>query len=242
MSSRGIGAFASGLGGGLQAGLDRKERTRALDLQAQQIAALGQNVSAGAYDGAPVAPRGVGPVGGGVRGAMPMAAPGSTMVSGPAGMPVPAGQTGGLFGLIRRTEGGGDYSALYGFSQRDGGRFAGTDVSNMTLGQLRDFSSPSGAYGQWVRGEVGRVATPMGAHQIVGTTLRHAALEMGLPDTTVFNATTQDAIANHLASRRLSGASSMAGKLSALRSEWEGFRNVSDADLSAAIRQFEAGS
>lgn len=148
-------------------------------------------------------------------------------------------QGGGLFGLIDKTEGGGNYSTLFGHSQ-NGGRFDGVDVSKMTLGQLKSFASPSGEYGQWVKGKVGRVATPMGRHQIVGTTLFNNAKAMGLSDDTIFTPQLQDTIANRLASNRLAAGKNPAGKRAQLRAEWEGFRNVSDEALDIAIAQFEA--
>ena len=148
------------------------------------------------------------------------------------------GGDGSLFGLIDKHEGGGAYNTLFGHSQ-NGGQFDGVDVSQMTIGQAIDFASPSGAYGQWVKGKVGRVATPMGRHQIVGSTLKAAAKDMGLSADTPFNAATQDMIASHLASKRLASASGPEGKRIALRSEWEGFKHVSDAELDQAIATFE---
>lgn len=78
-------------------------------------------------------------------------------------------------------ESGGDYNALFGYSNRPGGQFADVQLTNMTAGEAAEFSSPSGPYGQWVKGQVGRVATPMGAYQIVGTTLR-SAIDAGVVD------------------------------------------------------------
>jgi len=149
-----------------------------------------------------------------------------------------------LLGLIDAHEGGGNYDTLFGHSQQDGGPFSGVSVSNMTLQEIYEFSDPSGRYGQWVgrNNPAGAtVATPMGRYQIVGSTLRQAAREMGLPPDTVFSPEVQDQIAAHLAEKRLQSASTMEGKRAALRNEWAGFRNVSDADLDAAIRQYEGG-
>lgn len=141
----------------------------------------------------------------------------------------------GLLNLIDRTEGGGSYSTLYGHRQKRKGPFEGVDVSQMTIGQVMDFTRPDGAYGQSVKSEIGRVATPTGRYQIVGTTLRNAANELGLDPSTPYDAATQDLIANHLAQKRISSASTPEGKRAALRAEWEGFKHVSDADLDAAI-------
>lgn len=146
-------------------------------------------------------------------------------------------QTGGLKGLIDKYEGGGRYDTLFGHSQRD--RFKGVDVSKMTLGDLYEFSSPRGEYGNWVKEKVGRIATPMGRHQIVGTTLRRTARQMGLPDDTVFSGDVQDRMFTHLADARLKSAKSMAGKMEGLRAEWEGFRNVPDSVLRQTIMDYE---
>lgn len=148
-----------------------------------------------------------------------------------------------LIGLIDATEGGADYDTLFGHSQREGSPFAGVRVSDMTLAELYDFSDPSGEYGSWVQqnNPEGDVATPMGRYQIVGSTLRDAAEELGLPPDTVFTKDVQDQIAAHLAERRLASADTIEGKRAALRNEWAGFRNVPDDVLDAAIRQYESG-
>lgn len=77
-------------------------------------------------------------------------------------------------------ESGGDYNALFGYANRPGGQFAGVKLTDMTVDQALQFANPSGPYGQSVKGQIGRVATPMGAYQIVGTTLRAAKDGLGL--------------------------------------------------------------
>lgn len=221
MSLMALGAFAQGLGGAMQDRKDRKEREASNARMDRYISAI-ENM-----------PRGLGVAGYELSGAS----------TGQAGYGAPSGGSvagdGTLFGLIDATEGAGNYDTLYGHSQ-NGGAFNGVKVSSMTLDQLGQFARPDGEYGQWVKGRVGRVATPMGRHQIVGSTLRTAAAEMGLSPDTKFTPGIQDAIADHLASRRLAGAETAAGKRAALRAEWAGFKNVSDSALDAAIAQFEA--
>jgi hypothetical protein len=134
-------------------------------------------------------------------------------------------------------EGAGNASTLFGHSQ-NGGRFAGVDVSKMTLAQVKEFSRPDGEYGQWVKDKVGRVATPMGYGQIVGTTLRNTAKAMGLPDNTVFDQQTQTRMVDHLAAQRIRGSNSPAGRRAGMRAEWEGFKNVSNNDLDRTINEF----
>lgn len=145
-----------------------------------------------------------------------------------------------LQGLVDRTEGGGNYDTLYGNAQRKG-PLAGVDVSTQTIGTLKSFASKDGAYGQVQREKLGYLATPMGRYQIVGQTLAGAAKEMGLPDDTVFTPEVQDAMFNHIATKAISGPRTMEGKMAALRGQWEGFKNVSDAQLAAAITSYEGG-
>lgn len=145
-----------------------------------------------------------------------------------------------LLSAIDSTEGAGGYDTLYGHAQRNGA-LAGTDVSKMTLGQAMAFADPSGPYAQQVKSQIGRVATPMGRYQIVGTTLRNAVEKMGLDPNTPFDAGTQDAIATYLAKQRISGAGSLDGKISALRSEWAGLRNVPRDRMAQIIADLENG-
>lgn len=218
MSLAGLGAFAEGFAGSFAARKEREERAK--DREADEHRLYGMGAVPASYGPAPASSENAGGYG-----AVP-----------PGG----GGQSGGdIFGLIDRHEGGGRYDTLFGHSQGAGGAFAGVDVSKMTLAQLYDFSAPSGAYGQWVKGKVGRVATPMGRHQIVGSTLRRAASAMGLSPDTVFTGGVQDSMASYLARERLAGVGNPAAKRAALRAEWEGFKNVSDGDLDTAIAQFE---
>ena len=146
-----------------------------------------------------------------------------------------------ILALLDRTEGGGNYDTLFGHSQRPGGQFAGVKITEMTLGELREFANVRGAYGQWVKGQVGRVATPMGRYQFVGTTLFALADKLGIPDTAVFTPELQDALFAYHARVTLSRRNTIEGKRAAMRAEWEGFKHVSDAELDAAIRAFETG-
>lgn len=155
-----------------------------------------------------------------------------------------SGNTSGLMGLMDRYEGGGRYDTLFGHSQKN--RFKGIDVSKMTLGQLKDFQSTKGEYGNWVKQELGRqgqtprIATPIGRYQFVGTTLRNVSAAMGLSDDTVFDKGTQDAMFQfHLRRTLASAKGGMMGKVKALRGQWEGFKNVPTPTLVAEIRKLE---
>lgn len=133
--------------------------------------------------------------------------------------------------------GGSDqYDTLFGHRNRE----TGVQVSQMTIGEAGRFASPGGQYGQSVNAEIGRVATPMGKYQIVGSTLRGLQSELGLPDDVPFSPAVQEQMGMYLAQRRLRGPMSAAGARTALRSEWEGFRHVSDADLDAIVAEVRA--
>jgi hypothetical protein len=91
-------------------------------------------------------------------------------------------------------ESGGDYNALFGYANRPGGQFEGFNLTDMTVDQALQFADPSGAYGQSVKNKIGRVATPMGAYQVVGTTLRAAKQGLGLKGTERMTPELQDQI------------------------------------------------
>lgn len=144
--------------------------------------------------------------------------------------------------LLFAKEGAGNYDTLFGHSQKSG-PFAGVRVSQMPISEVIKFSDPNGAYGQWVKSELARtgqtprIATPMGAGQIVGSTLRSAVAELGLSGDTIFDANTQNMIIDHLAKKRVMASNTMEGRRAGLRAEWEGFKNVDDATLDAAIME-----
>ncbi len=108
-------------------------------------------------------------------------------------------------------ESGGDYNALFGFSNRPGGQFSNVRLTDMTVGEALAFADPSGPYGQWVAGQVGRVATPMGAYQVVGTTLRAAMQGLGLTGNERMTPELQDRIGQWIFENQGIGA-------------WEGFQ------------------
>jgi hypothetical protein len=140
--------------------------------------------------------------------------------------------------LLDKFEGGGDYNALLGFANREGGPLAGTKVSEMTIGQLKNFADTT--YSNYSTKELGYKATPMGRYQFVGTTLADVASRMGLPDNTVFTPEVQDKMFTFHAKEVIAGKEP-AGKRGALRSTWEGLRNASDAELDAMIAEIESG-
>lgn len=228
-----LGAFVEGFSNSRNARKDREERQQQAAMQDRLLDLEKQRLETMANIPAPVIHGGYG------------AYPDAGNTSGAANSSAAPAGDGTLLSLIDKTEGGGSYDTLFGHSQREGRRFAGVKPSQMTIGQLSQFTDPGGEYGQWVKGELersgqkARVATPIGRYQFVGTTLRNTAKEMGLPDDTVFNQGTQDAMFKYHARKTLARAKTPAAKRSLLRGQWEGFKHVSDAELDAAIARFE---
>ena len=107
-------------------------------------------------------------------------------------------------------ESGGDYDALFGYQNRPNGAFSNVKVSDMSLAQVLDFTNPKGAYGQYVAKnrpdpEMG-VATPVGAYQVVGSTLRKAVEALGLDPNQKFDKATQDKIGQYILKTQGTGA------------------------------------
>ena len=104
--------------------------------------------------------------------------------------------------VVKARESGGDYNALYKFSNREGGPFEGKNVTEMTVNEALEFADPSGPYGQWVAqtrpDQENGVATPLGAYQIVGSTLRGIRDGMGLTGDEIMTPELQDRMAKWL--------------------------------------------
>jgi hypothetical protein len=116
---------------------------------------------------------------------------------------------------IFKGESGGDYGALFGYQNRPGGKFADIDLTKMTIDEALEFANPSGNYGQFVKGQVGRVATPMGAYQVVGSTLRDAKKGLGFSGQETMSPEVQDIIGKWIYKTQGTGA-------------WEGYKPLGE--------------
>jgi hypothetical protein len=145
---------------------------------------------------------------------------------------------GGFKDLIDKHEGGGDYDTLYQFSNKGKGRFSNVKITEMTIGELKDFAN--GEYGSWSKQQLGYKATPMGRYQFVGSTMAEVARQMGLPDDTVFSPSTQDAMFDFWVGETLAKGDTMGEKVSLLRGQWEGFKNVPRSTLESIISKYGA--
>lgn len=147
-----------------------------------------------------------------------------------------------LVQLIDRTESGGDYDALLGHSQKN--RFSNIKVSNMTIGQLKQFGKE---YGQWSKeykrrnpqyGSSKVASTPMGRYQFVLTTLLENAQKMGLDDDTVFSPEVQDRMFDYEVRKRLDPFTDLDQRRKSIRSGWVGLDKVNDRILDYAIQNY----
>ncbi len=145
---------------------------------------------------------------------------------------------GGFIALIDKHEGGGDYDTLYSHAQKDGRAFSGVKVSQMTIGELKQFAR--GEYGKWSKGQLGYTATPMGRYQFVGSTMAEVARQMGLPDDTVFSPETQDAMFNFWVGKTLAKGDTVDEKVALLRGQWEGFKHVKTSTLADLVVKYGA--
>ncbi|MBY5357272.1 lytic murein transglycosylase [Rhizobium leguminosarum] len=158
-----------------------------------------------------------------------------------AATPTSGGLPSSFLTAVDRTEGAGGYDTLYGNAQKNG-PFAGTDVTRMPIRDVIAFTDPSGPYAQSVKSQTGRVATPVGRYQVVGTTLRNAVGALGLDPNAPFDQNAQDAVGAYLARQRIASADSLPGQMAALRQEWHGFKNVPDEQLAQVVADLRSGN
>lgn len=123
---------------------------------------------------------------------------GAAALAGYASMFMPSGVRQAIF----KGESGGDYDTLYGNSHRAGGKFAGVKLTNMTVNEALEFSKAGGDYARWSKTqkgvEPGTYATPMGAYQVVGTTLKNAVKALGLKGDEKMTPELQDKIGDYI--------------------------------------------
>jgi hypothetical protein len=134
-------------------------------------------------------------------------------------------------------ESGGDYGALLGFTNRPGRKFDDVDITSKTINELLEFADGSGPYAAYSKKQVGRVATPMGRYQIVGSTLRNLKNKLGLTGEEQFTPEMQDKLFLALLKGRgydkyKSGEMTKEEFLASVSKEWEG--------LSASRKSFNA--
>jgi len=109
---------------------------------------------------------------------------------------------------IFRGESGGDYNALFNYQSRPGGLFDDVKITDMTVDAALDFAQPRSNYGNYVKmaNPEGVIATPMGAYQVVGRTLRDAKRGLGLRGDELMTPALQDRIGEWIYNAQGTGA------------------------------------
>lgn len=165
----------------------------------------------------PIAPPGSGPQYPGQQSGLPANSKGQPLAPAPAGTPDQRSGPGNWPSIragIFKGESGGDYNTLYGHSERNGA-FAGTKLSDMTVDQALEFSSPNGPYGQWAAAN-GIDAAPMGAYQIIHSTLRDLVKPgMGLTGSERMTPELQEKMGQYIYTKQGTGA-------------WSGYKGPAD--------------
>ena len=93
----------------------------------------------------------------------------------------------------------GDYNALFGYQNQENGLFSDVKITDMTIDEALAFADPKGDYAQYVALQnKGEIATPMGAYQIVGRTLRDAKNALKLDGGAKLTKNVQDKIGKWL--------------------------------------------
>lgn len=150
--------------------------------------------------------------------------------------------------------GTGGYDALLNQSQT--GQFSDVKVSQMTMDEVLAFSAIDGDYHRWSKDNVpegtyayenGLGATPMGAYQFVGSTLRRIQKaggfeELGIDGNTKFDKETQDSLFVWLANDALNGKKTDGEKIEAMRGVWEGLKNAPESEILELISEVETGT
>jgi hypothetical protein len=107
----------------------------------------------------------------------------------------------------------GKYGTLLGWANQPGRQFDHVDLTGMTVDQVIDFANSKGPYAAYSRSVVGRTATPMGAYQIVGSTLKDMRDKGIINGNAIFDKTTQDYLGQAILERQGSRA-------------WEGWKGA----------------
>ena len=147
--------------------------------------------------------------------------------------------------MTAKESGSGGYDSLYDQSQKE--TFKGIVPTEMTIGEVLAFQKKRGAgsYASFVKANnpSGRLSTPVGKFQYVGSTLQDEVDKNGYDLNTKFDANMQDTIFYNHANRIIKNLKTQAGKRSKMRSTWEGFKSkkaVSDKELDALIAEIQS--
>jgi hypothetical protein len=147
--------------------------------------------------------------------------------------------------MTAKESGSGGYDSLYDQSQKE--TFKGIVPTEMTIGEVLAFQKKrgTGSYASFVKANnpSGKLSTPVGKFQYVGSTLQDEVDKNGYDLNTKFDANMQDTIFYNHANRIIKNLKTQGGKRSKMRSTWEGFKSkkaVSDKELDALISEIQS--
>jgi len=132
-----------------------------------------------------------------------------------------------FFSLVKRVESGGNYNATL-----DNGRWTNgpQNLTGMTLDQIIALQGGMLTPENRAKYGNGQGSSALGAYQITRRTLKGSMKALGLAGDTMFDETTQDAIARYLARSR-------GNDVEGLRNEWEGLRRVDPDTIRSLYNQ-----
>lgn len=152
---------------------------------------------------------------------------------------------------LEKVEAGG-YNTLFGNAEKTSKEFKDVKITDMSIGELVEFTKPSGPYGKWVKPRLpedteayqrGLTSTPLGKYQIVGTTLRKLVKDYGWSLEDKFTKKVQDRMFLQLAYEALDNKESMGEKVKSMRKVWEGLREgkgSTEQDVIKIIKEIES--
>ena len=152
---------------------------------------------------------------------------------------------------LKKVEASG-YDTLFANAEKTSKQFKDVKITNMSIGDLIEFTEPSGAYGKWVKPRLPEdteayqkdlTSTPLGKYQIVGTTLRKLVKDYGWDLEDKFTKEVQDRMFLQLAHEALDNKETMAEKVKSMRSVWEGLREgkgSTEQDVIKMIKEIES--
>ena len=147
--------------------------------------------------------------------------------------------------MTAKESGSGGYDSLYDQSQKE--TFKGIVPTEMTIGEILAFQKKRGAgsYAAFVKANnpSGKLSTPVGKFQYVGSTLQDEVDKNGYDLNSKFDAAMQSKIFYNHANRIIKNLKTQDGKRSKMRSTWEGFKSkkaVSDKEIDSLIAEIQS--
>ena len=147
--------------------------------------------------------------------------------------------------MTAKESGSGGYDSLYDQAQKE--TFKGIVPTEMTIGEVLSFQKKrgKGSYASFVKANnpSGKLSTPVGKFQYVGSTLQDEVDKNGYNLNAKFDANMQDTIFYNHANRIIKNLKTQEGKRSKMRATWEGFKSkkaVSDKELDALIAEIQS--